>query len=82
MPEYIKREEVIAKNHGGVVYIDDIKEIPTTDVAPVVHGKWISYLDGEHLMPERYYECSKCGDRGYKFRGNYCSSCGAKMDLT
>ena len=54
--------------------------MPAVDAAPVVHGRWISYLDGEHLMPERYYKCSVCSDRGYKFRRNYCPNCGAKMD--
>lgn len=34
------------------------------DVRPVVRGEWIPYLDGEHIMPERYYECSVCASRG------------------
>lgn len=48
------------------------------DVAPVVHGKWISFLDGDHIMPERYYRCSRCG-RVESRRQPYCH-CGAKMD--
>ena len=48
------------------------------DVAPVVHGRWISYLDGDHIMPERYYRCSRCG-RVESSRQPYCH-CGAKMD--
>lgn len=57
-----------------------LQDAPAVDAAPVVHGRWISYLDGEHLMPERYYKCSVCSDRGYRFRRNYCPNCGAKMD--
>lgn len=36
MAEYIELEAVIEKNHGGVVYIDDIKSIPAADVVPIV----------------------------------------------
>lgn len=43
------------------------------------HGYWISYLDGEHIIPERYYQCSECGRRGYTKMHPYCN-CGAKMD--
>lgn len=57
-----------------------VKKQPAVDAVPVVHGKWIAYLDGEHLMPERYYKCSVCGDKGHRFRRNYCPECGAKMD--
>lgn len=75
MPEYIERKAVIEKNHGGVVYIDDIKNIPATDVVPVQHGRWIHYtiIDGH-----TYAECCKC----HKVRiiDNYCSNCGALMD--
>ena len=55
-----------------------IENIPAADVAPVVHGRWISCLDGDHIMPERYYRCSRCG-RVESRRQPYCH-CGAKMD--
>ena len=51
---------------------------PAADVAEVVHGQWISFLDGDHIMPERYYRCSRCG-RVESRRQPYCH-CGAKMD--
>lgn len=51
---------------------------PAADVAEVVHGRWISFLDGDHIMPERYYRCSRCG-RVESRRQPYCH-CGAKMD--
>lgn len=55
-----------------------IDSIPAADVAPVVHGRWISFLGGDHIMPERYYRCSRCG-RVESRRQPYCH-CGAKMD--
>ena len=57
---------------------EDFYSIPTADVAPVAHGRWISYLDGDHIMPNRYYRCSRCG-RVESRRQPYCH-CGAKMD--
>lgn len=54
--------------------------ILTTDVAPVVHGHWIS------KNPHGYewtFVCSNCDYAdGYPFnnRHNYCPNCGAKMD--
>lgn len=58
--------------------IDALENIPSADVAPVVHGRWISFLGGDHIMPERYYRCSSCG-RVESRRQPYCH-CGAKMD--
>lgn len=58
--------------------LNDRNLIPAADVAPVVHGRWISFLDGDHIMPERYYRCSRCG-RVESRRQPYCH-CGAKMD--
>jgi hypothetical protein len=55
-----------------------IDSIPAADVAPVVHGRWISFLGGDHIMPERYYRCSRCG-RVESRQEPYCH-CGAKMD--
>lgn len=58
--------------------LNDRNLIPAADVAPVVHGRWVSFLDGDHIMPERYYRCSRCG-RVESRRQPYCH-CGAKMD--
>lgn len=58
--------------------IDVIEDAPAADVAPVVHARWVSFLDGDHIMPERYYRCSRCG-RVESRRQPYCH-CGAKMD--
>ena len=62
----------------GSVVVTQYDRQPAADVVPVVHGKWISFLDGDHIMPERYYRCSRCG-RVESRRQPHCH-CGAKMD--
>lgn len=57
---------------------EDFYSIPAADAVPVVHARWVSFLDGDHIMPERYYRCSRCG-RVESRRQPYCH-CGAKMD--
>lgn len=57
-----------------------IDRIPTVNAVEVVHGRWISYLDGDSIMPDRYYRCSECCDRGWRRKWPYCPNCGAKMD--
>lgn len=78
--EYIDREKTKRLLHIEYAYAAEqlLDEIPAADVAPVVHGRWISFLDGDHIMPERYYRCSRCG-RVESRRQPYCH-CGAKMD--
>lgn len=52
-----------------------VSTIPTADVAPVVHGRWVD--DGSGIII-----CSECG-RGYNLIPRYthfCPNCGAKMD--
>ena len=84
--EYIKREDAIKSlltdapeqvGYSREDAIDCIKFIDASDVTPVRHGKWIMPLlmeDG-HI----YAECSNC----HKIRiiDDYCSACGAVMDL-
>ena len=77
MPEYIERESVIEKNHGGMVYIDDIKNIPVADVAPVRYAKWGVNV-GMNFFKER--NCPICKKRVESNFWNFCPSCGAKMD--
>lgn len=93
MDEYIKREAAVKAvekygltngvawgRHTGlaICIASEIADIPAADVAPVVHARWVSFLDGDHIMPERYYRCSRCG-RVESRRQPYCH-CGAKMD--
>ena len=81
MPEYIKREAALMKlmqDGCSAKNLQSISDMPSADVAPVVHARWVSFLDGDHIMPERYYRCSRCG-RVESRRQPYCH-CGAKMD--
>lgn len=82
MAEYIKREAVIdlitRRYENPEICTQEINSIPAADVAPVVYARWVSFLDGDHIMPERYYRCSRCG-RVESRRQPYCH-CGAKMD--
>lgn len=49
--------------------IDIIDNIPSADVAPVVHGEWCGSV------------CSACGEStSYWYNCSYCPNCGAKMD--
>ena len=59
-------------------FIDDM---PTLDVAPVVHGRWIRLQHSGSIV------CSNCGRRIRKNCGNdyadfenHCPNCGARMD--
>lgn len=53
-----------------------LRVAPAADVAPVVHGRWVS-------KNEWTFVCSNCDYvDAYPFddRYNYCPNCGAKMD--
>lgn len=96
MVEYIKREAAVAvcdeqykeclrkgDFRGDTVAWDicaDIKAIPTADVAPVVHGRWIH--DGRRIQSGiDWCHCSECGKSdNFCARTNYCPNCGARMD--
>ena len=56
-----------------------LRPITREQVERVWRGEWIAYLDGEHIMPERYYSCSKCGGRGHLSKKNFCDFCGAPI---
>ena len=50
-------------------------DCPLPDVAPVVHGRWITDESGVSV-------CSNCGEEHEwdEYRPTYCEDCGAKMD--
>lgn len=100
MAEYIDRMKVLELGHwhgehpgfdnpypSGVDAVDsaDIELIPATDVAPVVHGRWIFKFDGPYKRRRGY--CSVCGQHSgiggiqKNQEKPYCPNCGAKMDL-
>ena len=91
MDEYIEREALYEKSywHGehpnvdnpfpdGVDAIDikDVDAIPSADVAPVRHGRWL-YVDTD---TEQFFLCNRCKKKEY-WESNYCPNCGCKMDL-
>lgn len=86
MSDYIKREDVKRKaydlDNNFVIDLCDVNLIPSEDVAPVRHGRWI-----DSSIPNEQYVCSECGGAAwyYDYRGDiaksrYCPNCGAKMD--
>ena len=91
MAEYIEREVLYEKAywHGehpdvdnpfpdGVDAIDikDVDAIPSADVAPVRHGRWV-----DNGIPNSILSgCSVCGFTCGSSSFFYCPNCGAKMD--
>lgn len=91
MAEYIERgrlKEAISADCQHLFSFDasfydmvmiDIDEVPTADVAPVVHGRWIE----NENFDDGFWVCSSCGfvseataaHKLYKF----CPNCGADM---
>ena len=87
MPRYIDAEKIEYVDDGVIVsaYKDQIDDIPTADVAPVIHAHWIhtgEYLtnsDGKRLKKlSDLYVCHRC-HRVKEIPEPYCN-CGAKMD--
>lgn len=61
--------------------IRKIKNFPSADVAPVVHGHWSKEMRfTEDFMGNRTYgyKCSVCGKLANRLQ--FCGNCGAKMD--
>lgn len=88
--EMIENAEYIAPAFGlcGGYCIDDIdlSSIPTADVAPVVHGKWVHDHYEQSSSQFEIVKCTNCDYRAYAMavfvkEGNYCPNCGAKIDL-
>ena len=82
MTEYIKREKVLSKAapvegcFSDMISAYDVIMLPTADVAPVRHGRWIKYQIPPIIC------CSNCDwatdveEKNFQ----YCPNCGAKMD--
>lgn len=89
MAEYIDREAFIEAVKDipmwGSVAVMFADSIPAADVAPVVHGRWVTprWHNSDYC-----YNCSKCGGeamhREYQWAKNgiypVCPNCGAAMD--
>lgn len=64
-----------------------VNPVRPSDVAPVVHGRWISWEKAGNCVPSPdRHECSVCHDaaqvlvNGFELLSKYCPNCGAKMD--
>ena len=74
---YHEKENIDGYVYSEVTNRDEIDRIPTEDVKPVIHAKWIK---GKHEDTD-YSICSNCKslhNRWVSYR--YCPDCGAKMD--
>lgn len=95
MAEYIKRETAVravmaakwVDGSDGAMAMEIVASPPAADVAPVVHGRWISWEEAENFVPSPdRHECCVCHDaaqvlvNGLELLSDYCPNCGAKMD--
>jgi rubrerythrin len=58
-----------------------VTAMPTIDVEPIKHGKWIK-ADSQQYFRKHYpaFTCSECGQRKDSQKTwNYCPNCGARM---
>lgn len=67
--------------------LSELYDILSADVAPVVHGQWVTWEKAENFIPSpNRHECSVCHDaaqvlvNGIELLSDYCPNCGAKMD--
>lgn len=68
----------VSWSHAYADFIDDIKEQPTADVAPVRHGQWVKEKKDVLI----HWHCSACRECYFLEEPNakYCPNCGARMD--
>ena len=79
--EYIEREKLNDMLEDFCVnesFYDALQTIPSADVAPVHHGRWVK----EKTDVLIHWHCSACRECYYLDMPNaeYCPHCGAKMD--
>lgn len=84
---YIDADALLKEQFCGnlpVVAVDDIKAMPTADVAPVRRARWKSHI---FSRPPRAYEmatCSEClkvfSEYSDWWKWKFCPHCGANME--
>ena len=81
MAEYIEREaalESLPVAWDSAIYA--LRNMPSSDVAPVVHGRWEA---NGYVCGESEFECSVCHKTEWRTsisRFRWCPFCGARMD--
>lgn len=60
--------------------VERLLSIPSADVQPVRHGRWIRKIEHDDELKRKYFVCSECGQTRMLNFHNYCPNCGAKMD--
>lgn len=73
-----KPENSVAQNRMLSIIQMDMLKLPAADVAPVVHGRWVTHYRSGTPVAEGYV--STCCDIWKKRKSPYCPHCGAKMD--
>ena len=74
MRDYISRESALKAIYTSTAPALEVKAIPAADVVEVRHGRWIKFSRGD-VCSECQYQTGR-----YEHGGNYCPTCGAKMD--
>ena len=81
MAEYIEREAAIESLPvAWDSAINALRNMPSADVAPVVHGRW---EEKGYVCGESEFECSVCHKTEWRTsigRFRWCPFCGARMD--
>ena len=92
MAEYIDKKEAVKiaefyglargsaiSRHSAIadMIAREIDEMPSADVAPVVHGKWEPIINAYGELEG--WICKRCGTET-KQKSSYCPSCGSRMD--
>ena len=62
----------------AAVVLRMIDDAPAADVAPVVHGRWVTHYRSGTTVAEGYV--STCCDMWNNRKSDYCPNCGAMMD--
>lgn len=86
MAEYIKRETAVravmaakwVDGSDGAMAMEIVASPAAADVAPVVHGRWVTHYRSGTTVAEGYV--STCCDMWNNRKSDYCPNCGAKMD--
>lgn len=71
--EYVKGRKTRNYPKGELEWT--IKQMPTIEAVPAVHGEWIAQDESRTK-----FMCSVCSGKNYGGHEKYCPGCGSKMD--